>query len=112
MAEYLLGFTGDGKKIVLVTFSGPSSYSSGGFSVTVSSLNDIYEVIFIKSGGTPANGYTYEYEDTGDYTKVTNVIGPIKVYEQSVTATSPSYAEVAAGTDLSGLSFKAIIIGV
>ena len=112
MTEQVIGLTSDGKKIVLVEVAGPSSYSAGGFSTTVSSLNKIEAVMFAKVKGTPANTKVYEYEDTGDYTTVTNVIGPIKVYEQDVTATAPTWGEVADTTDLSGLTFRFLIIGV
>ena len=92
----------DGRLIAVVTSSGPSSYSSGGFSVTLSELRKVESVIAVYSNA----GYLCE-GSVGTGNSVT-----VKVYYFDYDATADGAAvEVAAGTDLSGVTFTVIAVG-
>ena len=79
--------------------TGPSSYSSGGFTVTIDNVSKIDNVVVMASGG-----YLAEASASG------NTI-TIKVYYFNYPATAAGVAEeVAAGTDLSGVTFRIIAI--
>ena len=98
----VLFVTADGKKCVKYSGSGPSSYPSGGFTVTVSELNMIDDVLEVEITG----GYVAKCEES--LPKVNNTL-TIKVYQQ--TSVSGALPEVPDGTDLSGQTVKALVLG-
>lgn len=82
-------------KLVKVTASGPSSYSSGGFSVTVDA-----EHVIDAFAAQSDSGYLVEIAGISGNTVT------LKVYEFNYPATaSGPAAEVSDGTDLSGVTF-------
>jgi len=92
----------DGRLIAITTSSGPSSYSSGGFSVTVSELRKVEQVIAVYADagylctGSPGTG---------------NAV-TVKAYYFDYDASADGAAiEVADGTDLSGVTFTVVAIG-
>jgi len=111
LAETILGeiwYRGKRKVLVHVTSSGPSSYASGGFNVTVNSLRWVEKVIMASNDG----GYKVEPGDisigTGANRNVLTV--PVKYYDYDAGADGAAI-EVAAGTDLSAVTFSFIVIG-
>jgi len=105
--------TGDNMKIIgrlgdLIVYStevpGPSSYESGGSSLTISGVSEIVEVISVSISG----GY---YAPTAEASASGNSV-KVKVYEFNYPATAAGVAEeVAAGTDLSGETVKIVFLG-
>jgi len=99
----VIGITADGKKIVKYSASATSSYSSGGFTVTISELSKVTDVVFAQ-----LPGYLVETSASGSSNTVT-----VKVYQFDYPATSAGPAtEVSAGTDLSSLTLTLIVLGV
>lgn len=90
---------GKGKyKIYGGSTTGPSSYTSGGFNVTISGLSKIHAAVVVSNGNRVA--------------VVKSISGntiTIAVYEEAGAA--GPLAEVAAGTDLSGYTFWILAIG-
>ena len=104
----LVAVTADGKKIVTLTTTGPSSYTTGGFRVTVPELQRILALnVNIKVNQKDDNiVYALDYDYSG------NTI-TFKAYKIDVTATAPSpWSEVSAGTNLSGIVINITAIGV
>lgn len=99
----LLGITADGKKIVSVSASGSSSYSStSGESVTVNELNRVDAVLFAHITG----GYKVGSLSTSGNTVT------IHVYYYDYDAAADGVAvEVADATDLSGQTITLVCIG-
>lgn len=88
-------------KLVATDVKGPSSYTTGGFTVTIEGLSKIYEAV-VNAG----NGYLAEVASISGNTIT------IKVYEFNYPATAAGPAtEVGAGTDLSGVTFRIIAVG-
>lgn len=99
----VIGLTADGKKIVLVSVPGPSSYTSGGFTVTVPELARVHAVLFaFITGGYKVGGLTV----SGNSITVS-----VHYYNYPATSSGPS-VEVPAGTDLSGQTVTLIVIGI
>jgi hypothetical protein len=99
----VIGLTADGKKIVVVSAAGPTSYATGGFSVRVPELNNIHQVLFAFITG----GYKI-----GDLSISGNSITVVvHYYNYPATSAGPA-TEVAAGTDLSGQTVTLVVIGV
>ena len=89
----------------VVETSGPSSYPSGGFAVAINDLKYVHWAAATFKG-TRATNYVYQLDVSWSNNTVT-----IKVMEIDVTAATATWAEVASGTDLSGLTFDIIAIG-
>ncbi|MEM4975796.1 MAG: hypothetical protein QXT64_00555 [Desulfurococcaceae archaeon] len=99
----ILALTADGKKIVLVSAAGPSSYTSGGLTVTVSELEHVHAVLFaFITGGYKVGGLTV----SGN--RVTVVVH----YYNYPAAAAGTSVEVPAGTDLSGQTVTLVVVGV
>ena len=98
----VLGVTADGKKIVAASSSGPSSYSSGGFSVRVPALNMVDQVLFaFITGGYKVGGLSI----SGNSVTVV-----VHYYTYSSSSDGPS-GEVPNGTDLSAQTVTLVVIG-
>ena len=80
-------------KLYIDTATGPASYATGGFTVTVDGLTNVEKAVVIAGGG-----YTAEVTSISDNTLT------IVVYSSAGT-------EVTAGTDLSGVTFVIIALG-
>jgi len=92
-------------KIAFKSVNGPTSYSAGGFTVTIDGLREIvHAIVELRQRG---NNYRIDYSWSGN--TVT-----IKVYVIAADTSSGdiSATEVADGTDLSGLTFDIIAIGI
>jgi len=98
----VIGLTADGKKIVAHSTAGPSSYATGGFSVTIPELNHIHSILcaFI-TGGYKIGGLTV----SGNSVTVV-----VHHYNYPATSAGPA-VEVSAGTNLSGQTVTLIAIG-
>lgn len=99
----VIGLTADGKKIVLVSVPGPSSYTSGGFTVTVPELAKVHAVLsaFITGG--------YKI---GDLIVSDNNI-TVSIHYYDYPATSPGLSvEVPAGTNLSRFYVTLVVVGI
>ena len=90
----------DGRVLAKVTTAGPSSYSAGGFDVTVPDVKKVEDVIFVGNNG----GYLCEVAD------ITKNTVKVKVYQFDYPATTAGPAVEASG-DLSGVTFTLIVIG-
>ncbi len=90
--EKLILYTYDGKIMIFFSTAGPSSYSTGGFSVTINSARDITDVLVVAATG----GYLAEASVSGNTLT-------IKAYSGAGT-------EVADGTDLSGVTFYGVVL--
>lgn len=99
----VIALTVDGKKIVSVTTQGPSSYTTGGFTVIVPELEHVHEVLSAFITG----GYKIgEVSISGNTVKVV-----IHQYNYPSTTAGPS-AEVPAGTNLSTQKITLIVVGI
>jgi len=99
----VIGLTADGRKIVLATATGPSSYTAGGFNIIVPELEHIHAVIYSSiTGGYIIGGITFS-------DNTVRVV--VHYYNYPAAAAGPSI-EVPAGTDLSGQTVTLIVIGV
>jgi len=88
-------------KLYIDTVTGPSSYTTGGFGVTIDDLTQIERAIVMAGGGYLA-----------DVASINGNTVIIRVYEFNYPATAAGTAkEVGAGTDLSGVPFTIIAIG-
>jgi len=95
----------NGKLLVEVSTTGPSSYSSGGFSVSVDILRVVEKVVAAScTGGYKVDAATISI--SGNTLTV-----PVYYYDYSTTTDGPA-TEVAADTNLSGVTFKFLVIGV
>jgi len=102
---------GFGYKVYFTVTSGPSSYSAGGFTVTVPNANKIHGAIAVYLG---SSDYLAQINDSFPKTGNTVKIMVRENIEQAVneggTATYTIGKEVADGTDLSSLSFFVLVI--
>ena len=106
LAPYLMGKTAE--TVVVKQVSGPSSYPSGGFTVTIPELTNIKEVAVIPNPSQilEADDTVYSISWTVSGNSVTIVIKTL-----NVTASSPvSWTELGA-VDLSGVTFTIIATG-
>jgi hypothetical protein len=104
----LVALTADGKKVVQMTVSGPTSYTTGGFTVVVPELEKIHALVVSVRTNLKVSNYVHavDYSYTGNRVTFT-------VYRLDVTAAAPSaWAEVPAGTNISGLVLEIVAIGV
>ena len=96
----------NGKYYLLETkqASGPASYTTGGFTITLDGIREIKEAVV--SIDDANNLYRVSYSHTG------NTI-TVKVYQLGFDAgtSTLTISEVAAGTDLSALTFTVIAVG-
>jgi len=92
----------DGYKLVVINTTGPSSYSSGGFTYAVKSLRKVEKVIAASASG----GYKV---DAADISVSGNTL-TIKVYYYDYDATADGAAVEATG-DLSGVNITIVVIG-
>jgi hypothetical protein len=91
-----------GKKLVVETVSGPTSYTTGGFPLRFSKVDRIDHVIEVRANtGVLAEGRIPAASG--------NLIS-VRVYWQTGESGTPM-AEVAPGTDLSAITFTAYGIG-
>jgi hypothetical protein len=81
--------------------SGPSSYATGGFTVTINDLSRVDDAVVIAGGG-----YLAEVASISGNT-VTIVV---RYFDYPATSAGTA-VEVPAGTDLSGVVFRIIAIG-
>ena len=104
--ETLIGQTKDGRLIVYFEESGPSSYSSGGFDVTITSLRKVEKIVDLSNDG----GFlTHPAKVTISANKLTI---PVYYHYFQCPVTCPAVGwEVTAGRDLSSYTFKGIVIG-
>jgi len=102
MAETVIGKLADGRILVLITTSGPSSYSSGGFTYSVATLKKVEAVISAQASG----GYKAETSISGDK----DVVIKVYYYDYDAAGDGPAI-EVAGGTDLSGVTFTLVVLG-
>ena len=92
-------------RLVVLEVAGPTSYPAGGFQVTIADLKRIHFAV-ATFRGTRVTNLVYQLDVTWSGNTVT-----IKVMQIDVTATTAGWSEVAAGTDLSGLTFQIIAVG-
>lgn len=108
----VIGLTIDGKKVVQAIVTGPSSYTTGGFTVTIGDVSKIHAVTGLNvRSNLKINNYVhvvdYDVPPGGTNTII------LKVYRIDVTAGAPSaWSEVPAGTDLSALTLEIVAVGV
>ncbi len=88
-------------KVYVGTTTGPTSYTTGGFSVTLP-IRPTYALVALTNDNT---AYKISYSVSGNTITIT-------VYQLSADTTTGaiSAAEVAAGTDLSALTFMIIAV--
>jgi len=104
----IVALTVDGKKVVRLVVSGPTSYATGGFSVVIPELADIHALhVSVRRNLRVSNlVHLVDYSYSGN--TVTFV-----VYRIDVTATAPAtWSEVPSGTDLSALEIEVVAVGV
>jgi len=89
------------KKIVVFITNGPSSYTTGGFTIRSDTLSVIEHVISVSA----TEGWI------GEVQSVSGNTATIKVYGLPSSLAAGPLAEVAAGTDLSGVTFYIILVG-
>jgi len=84
----------------LYRVTGPTSYPTGGFTVTIRGIKEIAGALVI-----PTGGYKASISWTGNTLTVV-----AQYYDYAATAAGTAI-EVPAGTDLSGVNFDIIVIG-
>lgn len=95
-----------GEKIVPIKASGPSSYATGGFKIKAAGLTRIDAVSLSVLKAPDTAKIVYKIDVTYSGNEITVVVKQI-----DVTSTTAAWAEVAAGTDLSGLVIEGFAIG-
>lgn len=85
-------------KCVIVVTSGPASYTSGGFTVTVNELDKVHGAV-----ATTSAGYVASIAGVSGNTVT------VAVYQEAGAA--GALAEVGDGTDLSGVTFYIFVVG-
>jgi len=104
--ETIIGQTKDGRLIVYFEESGPSSYSAGGMSVSINSLRAVEKVISV------SNDKGYLVTPGSVSVSGNSLTIPVYYHYFQCPVTCPTGArEVNAGTDLSGVTFKGIVVG-
>lgn len=81
--------------------TGPASYSTGGFTVTISELSKVDFAVVQATGG-------YKPEIAGISGNTITIL--VRQYDYPATAAGPA-VEVGAGTDLSGVTFYILAFG-
>jgi hypothetical protein len=100
----IIGVTADGKKISKVTQAGPASYTTGGFSVTVTDLNHVDQILVVSNNG----GYLTNSGDASASGSAVTVL--VRMFQYANAATGVA-AEAAAATDMSATTFTVIATG-
>ncbi|MEM2195211.1 MAG: hypothetical protein QW803_12185 [Candidatus Methanomethylicia archaeon] len=99
----VLALTADGKKISVVSVTGPSSYTVGGFTIIVPELESIHSVLYaFITGGYKIGGLSISKN---------TITVTIHYYNYPATDAGTS-VEIPAGTDLSGQTITLVVIGV
>jgi hypothetical protein len=103
--EYILGRTADGRIIVYFENAGPSSYTTGGFSVAVNALRRVEKIVSLSNN--------YGYRSPAKEASISGNAVTIKVryYYYACPALCATGWEVTSGRDLSGVTFSGIVIG-
>lgn len=83
------------------TFSGPASYTAGGFTVTIDQLSRVDDAIVVAGGG-----YLAEVASISGNTITVRVY----YFDYAAAAAGPAI-EVPAGTDLSAVTFRVLAVG-
>ncbi len=103
----IIGLTGDGKKIAHLIASGPTSYPTGGFTITVAELEKIDGLVLSIRSNLKVSNLVHAV----DYSYSRNTI-TVTLYRIDVTAAAPSaWAELPSGTDVSSLVLEIVAIG-
>lgn len=98
----IVALTLDGKKVSVVTTSGPTSYPSGGFDIVIPDLDKVQAVLFASiTGGYKVGGVSFR----------DNVVRVVVHQYNYPAATAGPSVEVPAGTDLSGQTVTLVVIG-
>lgn len=105
--ETIIGQTKDGRLIVYFETAGPSSYSSGGFNVTITTLKAVEKILHLGNNG----GYRTEPAEatiSGNTIKI-----PVRYYGYACPGAPACVLgwEVEDGRDLSGRKFSGIVVG-
>ena len=105
----------DKLKVYETVVSGPTSYSTGGFTVTTPLKRILHNEV-------PIEAIVITPSLASNFVRVIEVVPPttaspntfnIKVHQIDVTATAPAtWSEVAAGTDLSSMKIRIRAVGV
>jgi hypothetical protein len=106
----VVALTFDGRKVVRTVVTGPSSYTTGGFTVTIDELSRIDAVSVSARSNLKVANYVHvvDYSYTGADNRIT-----FTVYRMDVTADAPSaWSEVPSDQDLSALTLEITAIGV
>ena len=105
MSAVIQGYPGPatfpGKKIVVASSAGPSSYATGGFDVVIDELTSVDFAIVVCNGGYIAEVASI----TGNTVKVL-----VRYFDYDAAAGGTAI-EVASGTDLSGVTFTILAVG-
>jgi len=104
--EVIIGQTVDGRLIVYFEEPGPSSYSAGGQSISVTTLRKVEKVLTI------GNDKGYLMDPAAISISANSITVPWYYHYFQCPVTCPTGArEVNAGTDLSGATVKGVVVG-
>ena len=92
---------GKGQILVIEKVTGPASYSTGGFTVTLSQLRKIHQAVAICNGSYKVGAISI----SGN-----SITIPVEYYDYDAAADGTAI-EVPAGTDLSAVEFLIIALG-
>lgn len=107
--EKLIDITQHGKKIIKYVVRAPSSYTTGGFTVTINEVSSIKACQVSVRSPLKVDNYVHQVEY--DYDESSNTI-TIKVSRIDVTGSAPvAWEEVPDGTDISALMLEILVIG-
>ena len=95
---------GTGLKVYAGSVTGPSSYTAGGFTVTITGIRTIHEAV-VSLRNNPGNK-VIEYSWSGNTLTIV-----IKTISADTTTGAISATEDADGTDESGLTFDIVVVG-
>jgi len=105
--EVVIGQTKDGRLIVYFEDAGPSSYSAGGFTITITTLRAIEKIVSLSNDG----GFRTE----PGHAIITNNSFKLPVFYYGYACPGTPVCvtgwEVTTGRDLSGVKFSGIVIG-
>jgi hypothetical protein len=104
MAHTIIAVFADGRKLVNETSTGPASYSTGGFAITVSGIKVIDKIIAITNNG----GYI---SDPADATIALNVVTVLVREFQYACLSSFGASELASARPLTATTFGVLCIG-
>ena len=100
-----------GYKLVVTNTTAPASYATGGFSVAVSELSTV-NYAFAQAMNPGAAGYLALIKSISGNTVTVQVYEVNQPVNEGGSATyTVTIKEVAAGTDLSGVTFNVIAVG-